>query len=181
MLFRSGGPTGWGSPGALSEVALAHSSAVRAFPWNGRTYALGISMGGLLALRSALPGAPYAVSGVALIDAWVDLSAAWGSALSRRGEIEVAYGVSGPPGSEFDPLFLTLLRPPPPLFIASSPDDTTVSAARNSALLSPHADPLLSEVIPLRGEHLGANRFSPPMAERLIAFLKRLEGPTTWR
>lgn len=181
LLGGDGGPTGWGSPGALGEVAQAHSAAVRAFPWNGRTYALGISMGGLLALRSALPGAPYAVSGVALIDAWVDLSAAWGSALSRRGEIEAAYSVTGAPGSEFDPLFLTLLSPPLPLFIASSPDDTTVSAARNSARLSPHADPALSEVIPLRGEHLGANRFTPAMAERLIAFLKRLEGPLTRR
>lgn len=181
LLGGDGGPTGWGSPTALSEVALAHASAVRTFPWNGRTYALGISMGGLLALRSSLPGAPYAVSGVALIDAWVDLSAAWGSALSRRSEIEAAYGVTGAPGSEFDPLSLTLLGPPLPLFIASSPDDSTVSAARNSARLSPHADPTLSEVIPLRGEHLGANRFTPGMAGRLVAFLRRLEGPTALR
>ncbi|PNY83115.1 alpha/beta hydrolase [Deinococcus koreensis] len=181
LLGGDGGPTGWGSPAALTEVALAHASAVRTFPWNGRTYALGISMGGLLALRSSLPGAPYAVSGVALIDAWVDLSAAWGSALSRRSEIEAAYGVLGAPGNEFDPLYLTLLGPRLPLFIASSPDDSTVSATRNSARLSPHADPALSEVIPLRGEHLGANRFTPGMAARLVAFLKRLEGPTAQR
>ncbi|MFC4639279.1 alpha/beta hydrolase family protein [Deinococcus hohokamensis] len=181
LLSGDGGPTTWGSPDALAEVAQAHLEATGRFRWNGRTYALGLSMGGLMALRSALPGSPYAVSGVALIDGWSDLRGAWGSAMTRREEINAAYGLLTAPGPELDPLQQAYLAPMLPLFVAASPDDTTVPARSNGERLFTLAHPALSEYVPLTGPHLGANRFSADMARRLSAFFQRLEQGVTAR
>ncbi|THF89009.1 alpha/beta hydrolase [Deinococcus sp. KSM4-11] len=180
LLSGDGGPNSWGSANALYTSASAHLAAIRSYPWNGHTYALGLSMGGLLALRSALPGAPYEVRGVALIDAWVNLMGAWKSAPSRRTEIRAAYGlttltVSAPKVSDYDPLHLTALVPPLPLFIVSSPDDKVVPAVTNAQRLTSYAEPGLSDVVTLSGAHMGGNRFSPAVAARLVAFLQRLE------
>ncbi|MFD1730353.1 hypothetical protein ACFSC4_03400 [Deinococcus malanensis] len=97
LLSGDGGPTTWGSPDALAQVAQTQLEATGRFKWNSRTYAVGLSMGGLMALRSALPGSPYPVHGLALIDAWTDLRGAWGTAVSRRTEISTAYRLTGPP------------------------------------------------------------------------------------
>ncbi|WP_412028837.1 alpha/beta hydrolase family protein [Deinococcus yunweiensis] len=175
LLSGDGGPNSWGSASALYTSAAAHLAAIRTYPWNGRTYALGLSMGGLLALRSALPGAPYEVSGVALIDAWVSLTGAWASAPSRRSEIKAAYNVDTARVTQYDPLHLTAFVPPLPLFIVSSPDDKVVPAAINAQRLSSYAQPGVSDVVTLSGAHMGGNRFTPAVANRLVAFLQRLE------
>lgn len=175
LLSSDGGPLSWGSPQGLAEAGAAHAAAVRRFQWSGRTYALGLSMGGLMALRSALPGSPYPVRGVALIDAWTDLELAWGSALSRRLEIEAAYGNAAPPGPDLNPQHLLLRQSPLPLFVISSLEDTTVKAGVNSDRLLPHAQPGVSEFVPVTGPHLGANRFTPAVAQRLAGFFTRLE------
>lgn len=175
LISDDGGPTTWGSPAALDQVAGLHRDAVTNFAWNGRTYALGLSMGGLLALRSALPGSPYRVSGVALIDAWVDLREAWGSASARRAEIEGAYGLAGEPGPDLNPLRLAEAAPHLPLLIVASPDDKTVPIASNGARLSTRAEPGVSEFVTVTGPHLGGNRFSPALAGQLAAFFARLE------
>ncbi|GHF31226.1 pimeloyl-ACP methyl ester carboxylesterase [Deinococcus metalli] len=180
LLSGDGGPNSWGSENALYTSAAAHLAAIRSYPWNGRTYALGLSMGGLLALRSALPGAPYEVRGVALIDAWVSLLGAWKSAPSRRMEIQAAYGLKAPTlgapkVADYDPLHLTSLVPPLPLFIVSSPDDKVVPASINAQRLSSFAQPGVSDVVTLSGAHMGGNRFTPAVAGRLVAFLQRLE------
>lgn len=181
LLSGDGGPTTWGSPDALAKVAQAHLEATGRFRWNGRTYALGLSMGGLMALRSALPGSPYAVSGVALIDGWSNLRGAWGSAMSRREEISAAYGLLGAPGPDLDPMQQAYLAPTLPLFVAASPDDLTVPADSNGERLFALASPEHSEYVALTGPHLGANRFSPEMARRLSAFFQRLEQGVTAR
>ncbi|MCD0159541.1 alpha/beta hydrolase family protein, partial [Deinococcus sp. 6GRE01] len=137
--------------------------------------ALGLSMGGLMALRSALPGSPYPVRGVALIDAWTDLELAWDSALSRRLEIEAAYGRATPPSAELNPQQLLTRQSPLPLFVISSLEDTTVKASANSDRLLAHAQPGVSEFLPVTGPHLGANRFTPAVAQRLAGFFTRLE------
>lgn len=175
LLSSDGGPVSWGSPQGLAEAGAAHAAAIRRFQWSGRTYALGLSMGGLMALRSALPGSPYPVRGVALIDAWTDLELAWDSALSRRLEIEAAYGRAAPPSAELNPQRLLTRQSPLPLFVISSLDDTTVKAGTNSDRLLAHAQPGVSEFLPVTGPHLGANRFTPAVAQRLAGFFTRLE------
>lgn len=175
LLSGDGGVNTWGSPAALREVSQVHREATRRFRWNSRTYALGLSMGGLLSLRSALPESPYWVSGVGLIDAWVSLRGAWGSAVSRQREIGKAYGLSAPPTPKLDPLPLAQRAVPLPLFVAFSPTDTVVASRKNAELLVPYAEQGVSEVVRLTGPHLGGNRFSPQMVERLVGFYQGLE------
>lgn len=175
LLSSDGGVNTWGSPAALREVAQVHREATARFRWNSRTYALGLSMGGLLALRSALPESPYWVSGVGLIDAWVSLRGAWGSAVSRQREIGKAYGLAAPPAPKMDPLALAQQAVPVPLFVAFSPTDTVVASRKNAELLLPHAEQGVSEVVQLSGPHLGGNRFSPQLIGRLVGFYQGLE------
>lgn len=175
LLSNDGGVNTWGSPNALRQVGEIHKDATKRFAWNRRTYAFGISMGGLMSLRSALPGAPYRVEGVALMDAWLNLRSAWGSAESRRKEINVAYGQQGAPGPQVDPLPLALRSTPLPLFVVSSPDDTVVAAKHNADLLVPRAAVGVSESIKLKGPHLGGNRFTPENISRLVGFFQKLE------
>lgn len=179
LLSDDGGPSTWGSPAALGQVASLREEAVTHFAFNGRTYALGLSMGGLLALRSALPGSPYPVSGVALIDAWVDLRAAWGSDSKRRAEINKAYGLTTEPPSELSPLALAEAAPPFPLFVLASAEDATVPARSNAERLFTRAAPHLSEFVRVSGPHLGGNRFSRTVAQQLAAFFMRLEAQAT--
>ena len=181
LLSGDGGPTTWGNPDALTQVAQTQLEATGRFKWNSRTYAVGLSMGGLMALRSALPGSPYPVHGLALIDAWTDLRGAWGTAVSRRNEISAAYRLTGPPTADLDPLQQAHLAPMLPLFVAGSPDDATVPMRSNSERLFALAQPELSELVTLSGPHLGANRFSPDMARRITSFFQRLEVGTTAR
>ncbi|GAA5511746.1 hypothetical protein Dcar01_00459 [Deinococcus carri] len=175
LLSDDGGPTPWGSPAALAQVASLREEAVGHFAFSGRTYALGLSMGGLLALRSALPGSPYPVSGVALIDGWADLREAWGSAASRREEIDRAYDLGGEPAPGLNPLALAAGTPALPLFVVASPDDTTVPARNNGERLFAHAEAGVSELLKVTGPHLGGNRFSHTVTRPLVTFLQRLE------
>ncbi|WP_034384551.1 S9 family peptidase [Deinococcus sp. YIM 77859] len=176
LLSDDGGPNTWGSPAALDQVASLRDEAVTHFAFNGRTYALGLSMGGLLALRSALPGSPYPVSGVALIDAWVDLRAAWGTSGQRRAEIGAAYGLTGEPDPSLNPLAGAEAAPPLPLLVLASPEDTTVPARSNAERLFVRAEPHVSEFVKMSGPHLGGNRFSPATAQHLASFFRRLEA-----
>lgn len=176
LLSDDGGENTWGSPAALDQVAGLHADAVSQFQWNGRTYALGLSMGGLLALRSALPGSPYTVSGVALIDGWADLRAAWGGSLSRRSEIADAYGLgTAPPEPSLNPLTGVMNNAPLPLFVAASPDDAVVSMKANADILYSQAEAGVSQWVALTGPHLGGNRFTPTLARQLAGFFERLE------
>jgi hypothetical protein len=177
LLSDDGGENTWGSPAALDQVAGLHADAVSQFQWNGRTYALGLSMGGLLALRSALPGSPYAVSGVALIDGWADLRAAWGGSMSRRTEIADAYGLgTAPPDPSLNPVAELMNHAPLPLFVAASPDDGVVSMKANADVLYSRAEAGVSDWVILTGPHLGGNRFTPTLARQLAGFFGRLEA-----
>ncbi|MVN87389.1 alpha/beta hydrolase [Deinococcus sp. HMF7620] len=179
LLSSDGGPATWGSPAALSELGATHAAATRRFAWNGRTFALGLSMGGLMALRSALPGAPYPVSGLALIDAWVDLDQAYGTAVTRRTEIQTAYTVSGALPAALNPLVAAQTAPRQPLLTVFSEEDQTVPHATNSARLfevfGRHPD---SVQLRVSGAHLGGNRFTPELGAHLAAFFGRLEART---
>lgn len=184
LLSGDGGKNTWGSPEALRRVAGTQRAATGRFRWNGRTYALGISMGGLLSLRSALPGSPYHVGGVALLDSWVNLHSAWHSAASRRREIVAAYGQEAqeaPPGPHLDPLALSQRSAPMPLFVVYSSDDKVVPAGSNAELLRSSAEQEVSRFVRLTGPHLGGNRFSPDLAAQLVAFYRRLEDRAVFR
>lgn len=172
LLSSDGGPTTWGSPAALAELGTVHSAATRLFAWNGQTFALGLSMGGLMALRTALPGSPYPVRAVALIDAWVDLDQAYGTAQSRRQEIQAAYALGGPPGPRLNPLVAAAVAPRQALFAVASPDDQTVPHATNTARLLEVFGRPDSVLVQVGGAHLGANRFTPELGARLAAFFE---------
>lgn len=174
LLSSDGGPLTWGNPQGLQVAAEAHQHATQLLVWNGRTYALGLSMGGLMALRSALPGSPYPVDGLALIDPWVNLQAAWQSSKTRQQEITQAYGENALLAT-LDPLKQVRRVGSLPLFMASSPDDRVVPHTQNAALLQPHAEPLLSRTLTLSGPHLGGNRFTAQMGEHLLNFFQTLE------
>ncbi|THF72012.1 alpha/beta hydrolase [Deinococcus sp. Arct2-2] len=177
LISDDGGANTWGSPAALDQVAGLHADAVSQFDWNGRTYALGLSMGGLLALRSALPGSPYLVSGVALIDGWADLRSAWGGSVARRTEIADAYGLgTAPPEPSLNPLAEMMNHAPLPLFLAASPDDAVVSMKANADLVYSKAEAGVSDWVALTGPHLGGNRFSVTLARQLAGFFGRLEA-----
>ncbi|MDL2344940.1 alpha/beta hydrolase [Deinococcus sp. MIMF12] len=179
LLSDDGGESTWGSPAALAQVASLRQEAGSHFAWNGRTYALGLSMGGLLALRSALPGSPYPVGGVALIDPWTDLRSAWGTALARRAEIGHAYGLSGEPEAHHNPMTLAEQAPRIPLFLVASPDDDVVPMQTNAVRLRNRAVPGPSQFVQLSGPHLGGNRFSPKVAGQLADFFGGLEAQAT--
>ncbi|ADV66864.1 alpha/beta hydrolase [Deinococcus maricopensis] len=179
LLSNDGGPNPWGSPAALAELGALHADSVTHFRFNGRTYAFGLSMGGLMALRSAQRG-PYAVSGVILLDGRVDLLGAWGAPGGRRAEIEAAYGLSGPPTPDLDPLITAEVQAEAqerlPLFIIGSHDDRTVPFTENGLRLYLRAaQPATSRLVTLTGAHLGGAHFTADLAREVTAFVQTLE------
>ncbi len=182
LISNDAGPRTWGA--ALGYLGQVHAQVVRRFAWNTRTYAFGLSMGGLAALRSAL-GGPYPVSGVALLDAHVSLDAALrdpGDA-SRQNEVAQAYGLANvqtalPPRS--DPLELIHDQPDLPVLIAGSPDDGAVPFAANGLALftqsqstqSPSAE---RRLLTLSGPHLGGSHFAPAVVSALADFFAEQE------
>lgn len=172
LLSSDGGPTTWGSPLAFEEVADTHGQALQHFHWNGRTYALGLSMGGLMALRSALSSSPYPISGLALIDAWANLDVAWHTSPARQKEIKAAYATQTAPKNM---LPLLARQPHLPMLVFASPDDQVVPWKQNSKQVFQYAEAHYSEFVTLDGPHLGGNRFSPEVAGQLVGFFQRLE------
>lgn len=174
LLGGDGGKSTWGSPHALRSVAKVHKQSIKKFLWNGNTHALGVSMGGLLSLRSALPNAPYEVHSVALIDAWVDLMSAWQSSATRRQEIKAAYRTQHPP-INLNPIEQVLRSPYLPLFVASSVDDKVVPAMWNGERIYSHGVIGISQFMNLTGPHMGGNRFTPHVGQQIGLFFKRSE------
>lgn len=175
LFSNDGGPNPWGTPSALEGLAELQARSTGLFQFNGRTYAFGISMGGLMALRSAQQG-PYAVSGVVLLDAWADLRGAWAIPGRHRAEVEEAYATSGPPSSTLDPMVLAETHPKLPLFIIGSHDDNAVPFGGNGLrLFDRAAEPGTSQLVTLSGPHLGGSHFAPALAQQVADFLLKLE------
>lgn len=174
LLASDAGLNTWGSPHALEITAEAHRQAVSRFHWNGKTYAMGYSMGGLTALRSTLPGSPYRVDGLILIDAWVNLQAAWARSLSRRQEITAAYPLNSRALADLDPLPRALKAARLPMLILASDEDDIAPAVMNGVRIYARALPGPSAYVKLRGPHLGGNRFTPDVARSVMAFLTRV-------
>jgi len=175
LFSNDSGPTPWGAPAALASLADLQSRSTDLFQFNGRTYAFGVSMGGLMALRSAQQG-PYPVSGVVLLDAWADLQGAWAMPGRQRAEVEEAYGISEAPSGDLDPMVLAETYPKLPLFIIGSPDDNAVPFVENGLrLFDRAAEPGVSQLVTLSGAHLGGSHFTPALAQRVAEFLQEVE------
>lgn len=177
LLSNDAGRAAWGSPGALRYAAEVHSKAVKKLHWNGRTYAMGLSMGGLPALLSPHTQ-PYRVSAVILIDAKVNLRESWledhdPRFAQHRREISEAYGV--PSGAVLpyglDPLHDYTHRLP--LLVIGSTEDGIVDFERNSAALLARAPQ--AKLLLLSGAHLSQSRFSPEIGRAVAEFVQRKE------
>lgn len=181
LVSNDAGPTTWGAPQALTYLADMHSRATRAFPFNGRTYNFGYSMGGLPALLTASRGV-YPVSGVILLDAQVSLQDVWRSGSGNPtfvADIAAAHGLTRgealPP--ERDPW--TSARSTwaaLPLLVAGGAGDTVVSFARNGEALFAQTSAQGSQLLRLEGPHLGGSHFGDALLEPMLAFLGRLES-----
>lgn len=180
LVSHDAGRTGWGSPTVLRYAAEVHAGAVKHFPWNGNTYALGLSMGGLPALLSAHTQ-PYRVQGVILIDAKVNLRESWEGTHDprfeqHRREIEEAYRL--PRGAVLpfglDPL--EYVHRAVPLLVISGDGDGIVDFWANGRTVfrrSQHPD---SRLIELPGAHLSMSRFAPEVLAEVGAFLRGREA-----
>lgn len=176
LFSNDSGPTPWGVPAALASLADLQARSTELFQFNGRTYAFGVSMGGLMALRSAQQG-PYPVLGVVLLDAWADLQGAWAMLGRHRVEVEEAYGTSEAPSPGLDPMVLAETLPKLPLFIIGSPNDNAVPFGGNGLrLFDRAAEPGVSQLVMVSGPHLGGSHFAPALAQRVANFLQELEG-----
>ncbi|PNY80984.1 alpha/beta hydrolase [Deinococcus koreensis] len=181
LVSNDAGPTTWGAPQALTYLGDMHSRATRAFPFNGRTYNFGYSMGGLPALLTASLGV-YPVSGVILLDAQVSLQDVWRSGRGNPtfvADIAAAHGLTRgeTPPPERDPW--TRARgtwAALPLLVAGGAGDTVVSFARNGEALFAQSSAQGSQLLRLEGPHLGGSHFGDALLEPMLAFLGRLES-----
>ena len=175
LFSNDSGPNPWGTPAALASLADLQARSTELFRFNGRTYAFGISMGGLMALRSAQQG-PYPVFGVVLLDAWTDLQGAWAMPGRHRVEVEEAYGTSEAPSPALDPMVLAEIHPKLPLFIIGSLDDNVVPFVGNGLrLFGRAAETGASQLVMVSGPHLGGSHFVPTLAQRVADYLQELE------
>ena len=175
LFSNDGGPNPWGTPAALVSLADLQARSTELFRFNGRTYAFGISMGGLMALRSAQQE-PYPVLGVVLLDAWADLQGAWAMPGRHRVEVEEAYGTSEAPSPTLDPMVFAETHPKLPLFIIGSLDDNVVPFVGNGLrLFGRAAETGASQLVMVSGPHLGGSHFAPALAQRVADFLQELE------
>lgn len=178
LVSNDAGPTTWGAPQALTYLADMRWRAIRTFPFNGRSYTMGYSMGGLPALLAAyMPVFP--VSGVILLDAQVSLLDVWkGSNPKFQEDVRVAHGISPqaalPPRR--DPLsFLGPEAARVPLLVAGSAEDQAVPLSRNGAALFARSTSPESRLVRLSGPHLGGSHYGDAFVKPMLAFLNRLE------
>ncbi|WP_245557546.1 alpha/beta hydrolase family protein [Deinococcus peraridilitoris] len=179
LVSNDAGARSWGQPASLMYLSQIRERAIRKFLFNGNTYTFGYSMGGLPATLSAFRRV-FPVMGVVLLDARVNLLDAWqGSDPGRRHEIAEAYGVpvSGalPFGADpyhdyHAPEYHAL-----PVFVAGSPDDRTVVFAQNGEALFLRSSTPDSQLLRLKGPHLGGSHFDDEVTSSMVTFLERLE------
>lgn len=179
LVSNDAGATTWGSEEAIAYLAEMRARAIQLFPFNGRTYNFGYSMGGLPALLTAYQGV-YPVSGVLLLDAQVNLLDVWhGPNPAFRQEVGAAQRLDeeAPLPAGRDPLhdYAGVTGSDLPLFVAGSSEDQTVSFAHNGeALFALSASPG-SRLLRLSGAHLGASHFGDALLSGALAFLNGVE------
>ncbi|GAA4021183.1 alpha/beta hydrolase [Deinococcus rubellus] len=176
LISAEGGPDGWGGPEALWQLTRDYTLSVSKFKFSGRTYALGVSMGGMSALRAAVD-AVFDVHGLILIDGRVNLTDAWNSGQSRQPELSAAYALKGrPPAAHEDPLASLPASFRVPLLVFGSPQDTTVNFKRNGEALYGKAAGIGSQLVHTSGPHLGGSHLSEQVAAQVVAFVQGLQA-----
>lgn len=183
LVSNDAGATTWGAPQVLTYLADMRSRAIRTFPFNGRTYNFGYSMGGLPALLTAFYPV-YPVSGVVLLDAEVNLREVWqGSNATFRADIAAAHGLSQgtPLPPRRDPFndFNTPQAAQVPILVVGSPEDQVVPFARHGEALFARTTSPDSRLVRLGGPHLGGSHFGDALVNEMLAFLNRLEQKVT--
>ncbi|WP_161882130.1 hypothetical protein [Deinococcus alpinitundrae] len=176
LISAEGGPDGWGGPEALWQLTRDYTLSVTRFNFSGRTYALGVSMGGMSALRAAVD-AVFDVHGLILIDGRVNLTDAWNSGQSRQPELSAAYALKGrAPAAHEDPLASLPASFRLPLLVFGSPQDTTVNFKRNGEALYSKAAGVGSQLVHTSGPHLGGSHLSAGVAAQVVAFVRGLQA-----
>ncbi|GGJ54796.1 hypothetical protein GCM10008938_46060 [Deinococcus roseus] len=178
LISNDAGPNTWGNEKALLYLKSIWEEARSSFHFNGKTFALGYSMGGLPASLS-VQKTLYPVSALVLIDARVDMLAAYqGSDASRVQEIQVAY--QHDPAATENPLLhdpmTEAFAGSVPLMVIGSKDDRTVPFADNGEkFFLLHGKNPNSVMLQLPGGHLHMNRWDPDTARDILGFLKHLK------
>ncbi|AWN23129.1 alpha/beta hydrolase [Deinococcus irradiatisoli] len=176
LLSAEGGPDGWGGPEALWQLTRDFTLSRSKFKFSGRTYALGVSMGGMAALRAAVD-AVFDVHGLILIDGRVSLSDAWRSGTSRQSELSAAYALAGrPPATYEDPLASLPAKFKLPLLVFGSMQDATVNFTHNGLALYAKAAGLGSSLVHTTGPHLGGSHLNDQVAAQVVAFVENLQA-----
>ncbi|WP_420596538.1 alpha/beta hydrolase [Deinococcus sp.] len=172
LLSAEGGPDGWGGPEALWQLTRDFTLAKDKFNFSGRTYTLGVSMGGMSALRAAID-AVFDVHGLILIDGRVSLTDAWHSSKSRKSELSAAYSLGNrPPAAHEDPLESLPEGFKLPLLVFGSPQDKNVNFERNGQALYRQAAGPGSALVRTSGPHLGGSHLNADVAARVVAFIQ---------
>lgn len=176
LISNDAGPNTWGNEKSLLYLKSIWIEASKSFHFNGKTYALGYSMGGLPASLS-VQRQLYPVTALILMDARVNMLGAYGGAdASRAEEIKVAY--QAPEGTTemalHDPM-LENFKSSIPMMVIGSKDDRTVPFADNGEkFYRLHGNNPDSVKLLLPGGHLHMNRWAPETARDILLFMKNL-------
>ena len=179
LISNDAGTHTWGNEKALLYLKTTWETARSMFRFDGKTFALGYSMGGLPATLSVQRNL-YPVSALVLMDARVNLQdAAAGQDQGRVQEIKAAYHEHATSDSieGRDPLKLAFHNNIP-IMVMGSPEDRTVPFKNNGEQFFQQfgKNPFSVKML-LPGGHLHMNRFSADTAQDIIGFLKSLPGP----
>jgi hypothetical protein len=189
LLSEDGGPHTWGSPRALDNTERLWAKATGLFEFDGVTFTLGTSMGGLPATLLGMTGR-LAVRATILVDARLNLGEAFRSSdQSRVREIGSAFGftlpgdfrLSAAAHDPVNPLAGFVVRPATTLAFAS-PEDQTVPLETNSGLFVDLAGQhdARSTLHFTRGPHLGGSHLSEEVAETAVSFLHEMRARPTF-
>lgn len=176
------GPETYGNDRSLAYCTRMCGKAIERIEWDGRLFALGISMGALPALLMTWRGLfPHPVRAVATVAGVTDLDVIHADPPARRARIDAAYGVTERLSFErasrgHDPLndFPTFPQKKIPLLAIASADDTLLPIAV-------HATPMVeasratgspSELVRISGPHIGREHFTPEIATRIADFFE---------
>ncbi|HEX2864502.1 MAG TPA: prolyl oligopeptidase family serine peptidase, partial [Deinococcales bacterium] len=177
VLSSDGGPRTWGNPAAQASLHRAWTKATNEFRYDGRTFTLGLSMGGLTAalvtLQDVVPS-----RGLVLVAPRLNVrEAVDGPDRERAAELRAAHhltpGEAFPAG--FDPIneFEKLAKVRPPAFIVVSEQDRTVNAWTNGIAFAQ----LLGAKARLQvvtGGHLGSGMLNAAVGAEAARFLDGL-------
>lgn len=175
LISNDAGPNTWGNEKALQYLKNVWEEARKSFHFNGKTFAMGYSMGGVPATLSVQKQL-YPVNALILIDARVNMLGYEGSDPKRVQEIKVAYEQPDgtPVGQVHDPMTGAFSGSVPVMVVGSFEDRTVPFAENGEKFFEVHGKNPNSVMLKLPGGHLHMNRWDPDTARDILGFLKHL-------